>query len=284
VSPGQAFLAQRQTLARSCAAFLYYDPLARPFDHDDDRRAGRLRERSMNEKLREALALGRELYAAKEFARAEPYLREVADAEVRYADVYNMLGVIHHDAGQFSKAQSCFEESLRINPSYTEAALNLAVTYNDMGHYQDAKDTYVAALTHSTHPGGKLDTYVLGKLANMYADIAEVFGAAGAFDEAAAELRRGLSLRPTFIDLRLRLAQVYRDSGKLDDAYRELRTIQAQSPDYLPARLHLGLTEFALGRASDAIQTLEEIVVDHPDDKRARLYLDMIRSNQAKKD
>ena len=106
----------------------------------------------------------------------------------------------------------------------------------------------------------------------------------GAFDEAAAELRRGLSLRPTFIDLRLRLAQVYRDSGKLDDAYRELRTIQAQSPDYLPARLHLGLTEFALGRASDAIQTLEEIVVDHPDDKRARLYLNMIRSNQAKKD
>jgi len=237
----------------------------------------------MNEKLREALALGRELYAAKEYGRAEPYLTEVAEAQVRYADVYNMLGVIHHDAGQFSKAQGCFEEALRINPSYTEAALNLAVTYNDMGHYQDAKETYLGALNRSTHKGAKLDTYVLGKLANMYADIAEVYGAAGAFDEAAAELRRGLSLRPTFIDLRLRLAQVYRDSGKLDDAYRELRTIHAQNPDYLPARLHLGLTEFALGKVQDAVKTLEDVVVDHPDDKRARLYLEMIRTNQAKK-
>ena len=33
-----------------------------------------------------------------------------------------------------------FREALRINPAYTEAALNLAVTCNDLGKYREAKD------------------------------------------------------------------------------------------------------------------------------------------------
>lgn len=233
----------------------------------------------MDEKLREALATGRALYAKKEYARAEPYLSQVAAARVPYADVYNMLGVIHHDGGQFSKAQGCFEEALRINPSYTEASLNLAVTYNDMGRYQEAKDIYLSALTQSTRPGAKLDSFVLGKLANMYAEIAEVYVSAGAFEEAAAELRRALALRPTFKDLRLQLAQALRDAGRAEDALRELKTILAQSPDFLPARIHYGITLFSVGESAEAVRTLEAVLEDHPGDRRATLYLEMIKSH-----
>lgn len=233
----------------------------------------------MDEKLREALSAGRSLYAKKEYARAEPYLAQVAGAKVPYADVYNMLGVIHHDAGQFSKAQTCFEEALRINPAYTEASLNLAVTYNDMGRYQEAKDTYLNALTQSTRPGAKLDSFVLGKLANMYAEIAEVYVSSGAFEEAVGEYRRALALRPTFIDIRLELAQALRDAGRAEDAHRELKTILAQNPDFVPARIHLGITLFSLGRSEDAVAELKGVLEDHPDDKRARLYLDMIESH-----
>ena len=75
----------------------------------------------MDDNLREALATGRELYNKKEYVRAEPYLTQLSEAKVPYADVYNMLGVIHHDGGQFSKAQECFEEALRINPEYSLA-------------------------------------------------------------------------------------------------------------------------------------------------------------------
>lgn len=233
----------------------------------------------MDEKLREALATGRALYAKKEYARAEPYLAQVAAAKVPYADVYNMLGVIHHDGGQFSKAQTGFEEALRINPAYTEASLNLAVTYNDMGRYQEAKDIYLTALTQSSRPGGKLDSFVMGKLANMYADIAEVFVSAGAFEEAVGEFRRALALRPTFIDLRLKLSQALRDAGRAEDALRELKTILAQSPDYVPARIHQGITLFSLGKADHAIETLERVLEDHPGEHRATLYLEMIRSH-----
>jgi tetratricopeptide (TPR) repeat protein len=239
----------------------------------------------MDEKLREALGTGRELYRQKEYMRAEPYLAQVAQANVPYADVYNMLGVIYHDVGQFSRAQQCFEEALRINPAYTEASLNLAVTYNDMGRYAEAKDLYLGALTSSTRPGGKLDSFVMGKLANMYAEIAEVYASSGAFEEAIAEYRRALALRPTFIDIRLRLAEALRDAGRPHDALRELKAILAQNPDYMPARIHHGLTLFSTGDSPAAIRELEAIVAEHPDNNRAKLYLEMIRqhSNRAAK-
>lgn len=236
----------------------------------------------MDDKLREALTTGRELYAQKEYARAEPYLAALAAAKVQYADVYNMLGVVYHDAGQFTKAQAAFEEALRINPAYTEASLNLAVTYNDMGKYVEAKDLYLGALTSSTRPGAKLDSFVMGKLANMYAEIAGVFASSGSYDEAIAEYRRALALRPTFIDIRLKLAATMRDAGKGHDALRELKAVLAQNPDYLPARIHLGLTLFSTGDVAGATQELQDVVAAHPNERRARLYLDMIRDYAAR--
>ena len=236
----------------------------------------------MDDTLREALATGRELYRQKEFVRAEPHLAQIAAAKLPYADVHNMLGVVYHDVGQFSKAQSCFEEALRINPAYTEASLNLAVTYNDMGRYAEARDLYLGALTSSTRPGGKLDSFVMGKLANMYADIAEVFASSGAFDEAIAEYRRALALRPTFIDLRLKLAQALRDAGRAEDALREFKAILAQNADYLPARLNLGLTLFSVGDATGAVSALDAVLVDHPDHARARIYRDMITEHASR--
>ncbi len=236
----------------------------------------------MDEKLREALATGRELYRQKEFVRAEPHLAKVADAKLPYADVHNMLGVIYHDVGQFSKAQACFEEALRINPAYTEASLNLAVTYNDMGRYAEARDLYLGALTSSTRPGGKIDSFVMGKLANMYADIAEVFASSGAFDEAIGEYRRALALRPTFIDLRHKLAQALRDAGRADDSLRELRAILAQNAEYLPARLSLGLTLFSVGDAPGALRALDAVLVDHPEHPRAKVYRAMISEHASR--
>ena len=234
----------------------------------------------MDDKLREALATGRELYRKKEFSRAEPYLSQLAAANVPYADVYNMLGVIHHDSGHFTKAQSCFEQALKINPAYTEAGLNLAVVYNDMGKYVDAKDTYVSTMTSSTDSGGKLDNFTTGKLANMYAEIAEVYTTAGSFDEGIAEYRRALALRPTFIDLRLKLAQALRESNDHEGALKELKLILGQNPEYLPARITMGITQFSVGNAPGAIDTLKAVLVDHPGEKRAKLYLDMIESHQ----
>ena len=57
----------------------------------------------MDERTKQLLSLGREHYEKREFDKAEHYLRNVLERDDtgRYADVFNMMGVIHHDRGRF---------------------------------------------------------------------------------------------------------------------------------------------------------------------------------------
>ena len=160
----------------------------------------------MEESLKQALTLGRGYYQKKEYARAEQFLSQVVEQNQSFADVYNMLGVIYHDQGQYQKAQRSFEAALRLNPHYTDAALNLAVIYNDTGKYQQAQEAYRQALSQSGAAPGQLDRYVKGKLANMYAEIGEVYLSSGLYAEAIAEYRRALDLCPGFVDIRAQMA------------------------------------------------------------------------------
>ncbi|MCA9602614.1 MAG: tetratricopeptide repeat protein, partial [Myxococcales bacterium] len=137
----------------------------------------------MEERFKQILALGREYYEKREYDRAEHYLRQVG-AHEQFADVQNMLGVIAHDKGNLEEAQACFEGALRINPNYTEAALNLSVTYNDLGRYDEAKRIYQAALSRGQASPGKLDPFVKGRIANQHGELAQAYQDAGLDAEA----------------------------------------------------------------------------------------------------
>ena len=126
----------------------------------------------MDDRLQQLIALGREHYNAGEYEKAEPFLGQVVqEHRPSFADIYNMLGVIYHAQGRFADAEEAFETALRINPSYTEAALNLSVTYNDRGKYDQAREVYAAAVSASHQQPSSLDPFARGKLANMHADL-----------------------------------------------------------------------------------------------------------------
>ncbi|HVO21636.1 MAG TPA: tetratricopeptide repeat protein [Anaeromyxobacter sp.] len=227
----------------------------------------------MTDTLRQAFELGRGYYLKKEYGLAEQYLTEVVEQNQSFADVYNMLGVIYHDQGQYQKALRAFEAALRINPGYTDAALNLAVTYNDTGKYKEAQDIYRHALSRSGVARGKLDRYVQGKLANMYADIGDVFLSSGLYAEAIAEYRRALALGPAFADIRCKLAGALRDAGERDAAVAEYEEVIRQSPQYVPARLNLGLSLLASGRKEEAVKHWRTVLEISPGNRSAELYL-----------
>jgi hypothetical protein len=58
----------------------------------------------MDEKLKQAIALGREYYEKREYDKAERYLSQATDGSHRFADIHNMRGVIHHDRGELGSA------------------------------------------------------------------------------------------------------------------------------------------------------------------------------------
>ena len=117
----------------------------------------------MDERTRENLTRGREHYAAREYGKAEPFLAEIAEGNLDFADVYDMLGVIYHQQGRLTDAEIMFQRALGLNPNYTEAALNLAVTYNDLGKYKEAKDIYARAMSVSKNAPKQLDPFRQGK-------------------------------------------------------------------------------------------------------------------------
>ena len=227
----------------------------------------------MDDRIKQALALGREHYERHDYERAEHFLASVLEANASYADVHNMLGVIHHERGDFVGATKFFERAVALNPAYTEALLNLAISYNDVGQYREAREVF-ANVRKPRQSGEKAsDAFALGKIANLHAAVAQAYADGGYIAEAERELETALSLRPEFADLRLKLATLYRDAGKLADAERELLAACAQSPNYARARVLLGVTLIALGRRDEAAARFREALALDPADRSAKMYL-----------
>jgi tetratricopeptide (TPR) repeat protein len=231
----------------------------------------------MDDALRRLITVGREHYRAHDFEAAEKILTEVVKQHSGFADIFNMLGVIFHSRGELERACQAFERALSINPSYTEAALNLSVTYNDLGRYSQAREVYQRVIQRTRSAPRSLDPFVKGKLANMHADLGAAYAESGMFQEAVREYHKALELCPSFVDLRTRLAAVLRDMGDAPQAVRELEIVKTIQPKYVAARLALGTALHTLGRREEAIHEWEAVEQLDPGNKAARLYLQMAR-------
>jgi tetratricopeptide (TPR) repeat protein len=234
----------------------------------------------MNERLRQLITIGREHYHAGEYEQAERYLAEVVKEHQGFADIFNMLGVIYHTQGRLAEAETAFENALYINPSYTDAALNLSVTYNDRGKYEKARDVYSAAIHRSYQQPRSLDPFARGKIANMHADLGAVYAGVALYDEAVREYSKALEMGPDFVDIRTRLGNVYREMGLYNAAIAEFERVKSEKPGYLPARIYLGVTLFSVGRRDDAVAEWESVLAIEPEHKSAHLYLRMVRDDK----
>jgi tetratricopeptide (TPR) repeat protein len=233
----------------------------------------------MDERLKQLLVLGRELYEHRDFERAEHVLREVLEKTDRYADVYNMLAVILHDRGDFVAAERAFERAIELNPAYTEALLNLAVTYNDLGKYEAARQVYARVKRPEGESG--LDTFARGKIANMHAATAQAYSDAGCRREAIEELRKAVELCPGFADLQTRLGSLYRDADNLPLARQCYEAACTANPKFAPARVLLGVTLLSLGQADQAAAEWQHALEIDPDNKTARMYLRMVEAQRS---
>jgi tetratricopeptide (TPR) repeat protein len=238
----------------------------------------------MDDQLKQAIALGREHYERREYDKAERHLSRVLERERGFADIHNMMGVIHHDKGQLDAARDAFKEALSINPNYTEAALNLAVTYNDLGDYEQARQVYQSVIHFDDSGHEEIDPFAKGKIANLHAELAQAYLEIGMANEAVQEYRNAIRLCPTFADLRVRLAEVYRQIGDSVAARFELSEAVRVRPDYGAARLSLGVLLLVSGQRDEAIGVWEELLQRDPHNKTAQMYLRMAKSQRSSSD
>ena len=92
--------------------------------------------------IRQGIKRATELYRENQYEESEKLLLALVKQAPEYANLHNMLGVIHSQHSQFSKAIYHFRKALSINPSYTEAQLNLAIILADTGAYEQAQSEF----------------------------------------------------------------------------------------------------------------------------------------------
>jgi len=220
---------------------------------------------------------GRTYFEQGNLDAAETCLRElVRDNSDRFADVYNKLGFIYHRKGLSEKAMSCFEKALKINPAYTEAALNLSIVYNDLGRYDDAHKIFTTAVKTVSAARLIKDPYIEGKLANEHARLGGQYYDLGRLKEAIAEYKKALKLRPMFADIMTQLGIAYRECGDLEAAIKIFTKAQSINPRYLPALLHLGIIYYMRGFVDMAIREWNKALVIDPENRDARIYLSFV--------
>ena len=236
----------------------------------------------MDEELRVHYLLGQESFRKNDYQEAEKHLSAFVREVAHFADVWQMLGVIYHEQGKFNRAVECFEKALAINPKYTEALLSLAVTFNDLGQYDKAQALYANAKRgESSAPpeaAALPDPFVRGKIANMHAELGDVYRSIGLQTEAIIEYQKALKLRPEFPDIRTKLAQSLHDQGQKEQALKELMEIKRSRPDYLLARINLGVTHYSMGRLDEAVREWQEVLAEDPENKKAQMYLRLVQN------
>ncbi|HTJ82183.1 MAG TPA: tetratricopeptide repeat protein [Polyangiaceae bacterium] len=228
----------------------------------------------MDERLKSKLVMAKEHFERREFEHAEPLLLQILEKNDRFADVLNMLGIVRHERGDFVGAKDALERAVGVNPSYTEALLNLVVVMNDLGDYDGARAIYerVRVSAQPSKEGAAADPYALGKIANMHADVAKAYADAGYGDEAVAELKKAVALRPGFADLHLRLGSLLRDRGDLAGARDAFEAATNANASYPPALVQLGVTKYMMDDKVGAAEAFARALELDPENKVAKMH------------
>jgi tetratricopeptide (TPR) repeat protein len=232
----------------------------------------------MDERTKELLSRGREHYQKGEFDKADYILREVVEHSDRFADVFDMLGIIAHSRGDLPAALRYFERAVTLNPSYTEALLNLAVTYNDLGKYDAAREIHARVRKLGNSGTVQIDPFARGKIANMHADLGQAYAEAGIVHEAIEQYQKAVALCPSFADLRTRLGSLYRDAGDLEHAREQFQAAKESNPKFVQARVLLGVALYSLGDSAAALSEWKEALAVDPANKSAQMYVRMLET------
>ncbi len=228
--------------------------------------------------LRDEYLKGLEAFEKKDYEEAKKrFEKALEEGGQNFPDLLNKYAFILSMEGNTAKAIDYLKKALEINPKYTEAAVNLAYILNEVGRYDEAMEIRKHMQSvYDEKTKKNIDPYVLGKIANMHADIAERYVEIGYINDAIDELKKALRIRPTFVDIRTRLAVLYREKGEIDEAIEHLTQSILENPRYINAYLQLGLTYYVMGEMELAQKQWNKVLEIDPINNIAKVYLNMM--------
>jgi Flp pilus assembly protein TadD len=181
-----------------------------------------------------------------DFADADKWFSEVTAATPNDAEAWYLLGRTKYNENRFAEAVTSFERVLAIRPKDIQAEDNLGLAYQGLGHTEQAKAAFQAAiewqsatpadaqpylnlgtlLTDQGEPSAAVQhLQMAASLAPQNPKIHEEFGRAleakGDMERAQTQLERAVELAPTAGALHFKLGQIYRRRGLNERAQQQ---------------------------------------------------------------
>ncbi len=195
------------------------------------------------------------------------------------ADVQNLLGVVYHYEGQYSKAIQKYNRAYEINPNYTEPLLNLTILYNDLGQYDKGKDVFYQ-IDRNRSQSEELDDFVKGRMASAYAEIGNLYYELHKYDEAINEYKKALSIKKDMVDVKVALAESFLRKNQNIKAIAELEEAKKLNPNYFRIYVVLGMIYHIVGNNEKSTEQLHHALKLSPKDRCAKSMLSTIEAKK----
>lgn len=176
------------------------------------------------------------------------------------ADAHVALGMAFaHPRESFAEAKEAALRALELDATLAPAYVSLGAVrlFYEWDWEGAAREVARArALERSYRDAIEVNT-AYGEAFHYYCGYLEVMGR---WDEAVAEIRRGLEIDPHSALLGAELAWSYYVARRFDDSAAQARAVIASDPEAALAHSVLGAAYVALGRADEAVAVLESAV------------------------
>lgn len=235
---------------------------------------------------------GGEAYAGAyvQMGMAHEALGQLAAAEAQYqraielssgsqlASAHFQLGDLYRKQGRIDEAIDHLEQALSLDPTFTEARLQLGVAYQAAGDTAKAQEVIVSVVDDSaSNSRAVAQAYTkLGDLAQAQGDVATaqaqyqaakdadptyanafvqqglLYEADGRVNEAQAEFLAAIAADPGSAEAHFRLGKAYRQAGRIREAIAELERAAEISPGYIEVYLNLSQALLDIGDQEQA--------------------------------
>ncbi len=157
-------------------------------------------------------------------------------------------GLRHHQAGDLSRAITCYREALAVQPDASAVHVNLGSALRDLGQAE-------AAIVHL-----RIALRLTPQLVQVHNNLGIALRQQERLDEAVSCFRAALKLKPDYLEARINLGTALKEQGSLDEAVACFRTALASSQTLAVLHYNLGNTLKAQRRLAEAAACLRRAI------------------------
>lgn len=232
----------------------------------------------MKKEFSDLLAQGLEHFDGHRYDEAESVFSLILESHPGMADVQNHMGFIYHQRGDLVAAREFFRKAVDLNPTYTEAAMNLAVTLNELGRYDEAERALNGVAESARLPDKGGDLFLLKKIANEHFRLGTLYLEIDRSEDALDEFRKAEKLFPDMPDVLVRHGVTLRKLGRGVEAAEKFRSAVRINPAFTMAWMELATTLFQDKQEEEARDELRKALAVQPDSETLGRFLEFLEN------